>query len=200
MESSQDFRGAFKVSCQSAEPGSPSEAALNNPSFRQQSESFLRFRQFNHNQFDACIFGRLSCIALIGVANLDRLFCDSLNFFGQLADLIPLLLISRCYVQGGKSFGSMRHCAPVRTSQRSPLNTSRRSWLCCAHLFSSASNTELQMPTPHHLDSLFWSSNNFTITTKFITGSSEQIDLDCPLYSLRPNIAFSIIETCIPFR
>ncbi len=42
-------------------------------------------------------------------------------------------------------------------------------------VFSSASNTELQMPIPHrlhHLDSLFWSSNNFTINTKFITGYS----------------------------
>ena len=76
MESSQDFWGAFKVSCQSAETGGPSEAALNNPSFREQSESILRFRQFDNKQFNAYLLGRLSWeiarIALIGEADFDR--------------------------------------------------------------------------------------------------------------------------------
>ena len=106
METSQDFRGAFKVSGESAEPGCPSEAALNDPSFRQQSRSFFRFRQSDHDQFNACVLGSLrravARTALIGEADFDRFFCDRLHFFGQLSNLSALLLVSRCHMQREK--------------------------------------------------------------------------------------------------
>jgi hypothetical protein len=38
------------------------------------------------------------------------------------------LLVDGC---GGRSCGIMRQCAPVRTSQRHPLKTSRKGWSRC---------------------------------------------------------------------
>ena len=104
MQCGKRFCESFVVSGQTTESRRPCEAALDDPTSRQQHEAAFCFGMFDDFQLDA-MFGSGLCsrcvgVSLIDIGQFDMLAGDLLHGLGQHADLRAILrLISRRYVQ-----------------------------------------------------------------------------------------------------
>src|SRR3954466_9863752 len=76
VKTSQTFRGSFEVTSQTSEACCPGEAALDDPSSWQKDKTFLGFRQFDNDQFDARFLRYflwvITGVALIHIGDFNR--------------------------------------------------------------------------------------------------------------------------------